>query len=451
VDFTSLYPTIQFYKEYPVGHHEVIYPSQGQTDIKPYWGLIKCDVIPPRGLLHPVLPKKIAGKLMFTLCNACAEIANPQCKRCTHTDKERTLSGTWHSVEVAKAVEKGYTITNLKEVWHWKERTTNLFKPYVSHFLKLKQEASGFPEGCTTDDQKQKYVDDYKKDMSIQLDIDKIARNNGARAVAKLCLNSLWGKFGQSMDKPQTTYINNERELFKLLGDVNISEIDLNIINNEVIQANYSMKKETMQDPLNTNIMIALTTTAHARLELYNLLDFLGDRVLYYDTDSVIYKHSDDPTQNPKLGDNLGDLTDELDGKFITTHVSGGPKNYGNIQSDNSSNMKLKGFSLHHENSNCLNITNTYTVIATALGIKNDSAMEKLENILNDEQKTIHKRVKRNRGNKITVWNERQITRSKKDVSMKSKYLEKQYGFTYTKRCIAEINNYEITTRPYGY
>ena len=38
------------------------------------------------------------------------------------------------------------------------------------------------------------------------------------------------------------------------------------------------------------NVFIAAFTTSLARLKLYDALDFLGDRVLYYDTDLVIYK-----------------------------------------------------------------------------------------------------------------------------------------------------------------
>ena len=35
---------------------------------------------------------------------------------------------------------------------------------------------------------------------------------------------------------------------------------------------------------------MAVFTTCHARLKLYSYLKKLGDQVLYYDTDSVIYK-----------------------------------------------------------------------------------------------------------------------------------------------------------------
>lgn len=45
-----------------------------------------------------------------------------------------------------------------------------------------------------------------------------------------------------------------------------------------------NMKKNKL-----TNIFVGLFTTAWARLELYNVMDMLGENVLYVDTDSCIY------------------------------------------------------------------------------------------------------------------------------------------------------------------
>ena len=74
-----------------------------------------------------------------------------------------------------------------------------------------------------------------------------------------------------------------------------------------------------------SNPVIAAFVTAHARLQLYSYLEMLQDRVLYYDTDSVIYIERPG-TCSPPTGDYLGDMTDELDGGHITEFVSGGPK-----------------------------------------------------------------------------------------------------------------------------
>lgn len=49
---------------------------------------------------------------------------------------------------------------------------------------------------------------------------------------------------------------------------------------------------------------------------LYEKLDYLQEKVLYLDTDSILY--IDDGTKNIKTGDMLGELTNELSGKAIT-------------------------------------------------------------------------------------------------------------------------------------
>ena len=75
IDVCSLYPTVQFYDYYPVGHPIKIYePKQ----YNPSWyRLIKCKVLAPRKLYHPVLPVKVKmehnEKLLFPLCIKCAE------------------------------------------------------------------------------------------------------------------------------------------------------------------------------------------------------------------------------------------------------------------------------------------------------------------------------------------------------------------------------------------
>ena len=59
------------------------------------------------------------------------------------------------------------------------------------------------------------------------------------------------------------------------------------------------------------------------RLELYKYLECLQERILYNDTDSVIYIQKPGDTTVP-IGYFLGDMTDEMaPGDYITEFVSG--------------------------------------------------------------------------------------------------------------------------------
>ena len=126
-----------------------------------------------------------------------------------------------------------------------------------------------------------------------------------------------------------------------------------------------------------TNIFIAAFTTSHARMMLYEVLDKLGDQVLGYDTDSVWYIERSGG-EAIETGDSLGDLTDELDGNYITDWCGTGP------------NRKVKGFTLNYENSQYIN-------------------QDSMKQLIKEEKK------------RITIVNENKITRDSKTT----KYQEK--------------------------
>jgi hypothetical protein len=66
---------------------------------------------------------------------------------------------------------------------------------YVNTFLKMKQEASGWPEWCQNENDRWRYIRDYHEKKGILLDYNNIKKNPGLRALAKLMLNSFWGWF----------------------------------------------------------------------------------------------------------------------------------------------------------------------------------------------------------------------------------------------------------------
>ena len=105
----------------------------------------------------------------------------------------------------------------------------------------------------------------------------------------------------------------------------------------------------------NLKIFVACFTTCWPRLHLYEALELLGQRVLYFDTDSLIYL--EEPGQpNPALGDYLGEFTIELKANdHITELVSGDPKNYGYQSKNGKVECKVRGFRLNSEGKTQLN------------------------------------------------------------------------------------------------
>ena len=103
-----------------------------------------------------------------------------------------------------------------------------------------------------------------------------------------------------------------------------------------------------------TNVFIASFTTAWARLRLYEAIDKLQKQVLYYDTDSVIYRWKASQPYIP-VGDYLGQFKDEIEGDVIQEFVSGGAKNYGYTTRGGKTECKVRGFSLNVRGKNVLN------------------------------------------------------------------------------------------------
>ena len=61
------------------------------------------------------------------------------------------------------------------------------------------------------------------------------------------------------------------------------------IFNDDVMEVSVMQKEDACESGMKTNIFIASFTTALARLKLYDELEKLGEQILYYDTDSIIY------------------------------------------------------------------------------------------------------------------------------------------------------------------
>ncbi|XP_065122769.2 uncharacterized protein [Paramisgurnus dabryanus] len=407
VDFTSLYPFCQSTKTYPIGHPEIIF-----NDFEPienYYGLIKAVVYPPRKLLHPVLPYRCNGKLFFPLCRTCAHSEN-QTSCCSHTDEERALSGSWVSIELLKAVEKGYVIARIDEVWHFPQRSDNLFREYVKTFLRLKQQASGYPANVVTDADKAKYIRDYYKKEGIRLDPEKISYNPAQRSINKLLLNSLWGRFSMRENLPKTLLVKKPEDFTRIVFNATTSLKYFTFVSDDVALVQFQKPEGELCKTNDINVFVGAFTTAHARLELYELMDKLGDRLLYSDTDSVIFV-SRDGDWDPPLGDYLGELTNELDdGDFITEFCSSGPKSYGYRTAKGKVTMKAKGITLNAKNSQTIRLDTLIDLVDGYAKSRYNSRclLAHTENIVRDKKHlTLHNKsvVKRFR----VVYNKRRL------------------------------------------
>ena len=451
IDVVSLYPTVMYYDEYPVGYPKRIEKPDNYDD--KWFGFVHCKVLPPRGLYLPVLPykqkTKQAHKLMFGLCRTCMDRliikckhaikakCSPDCNKkhcvnckeatqkkkdncptcyeernsdCKHSDSERAITGFWTTTELKKAIEKGYQIDQIYEVLHFEKTSTDLWKDYIKKFMKIKLETSPF--NCSEEDYREKA-------RKFGIELEKLEENPGLRFIAKICLNSLWGKFGQNPKVKNNEYIDTEAAFYKVILDDKIENIRLCFLNDTMVYASYEKKNEFVRVSYTANIFIACFTSSWARLRLYDLLQKLDRNVCYCDTDSIVYIENEDTKSivDSYIGDGLGEWTDELGGNHMDFWCCAQAKDYGYILNNGKQAGKVKGFRVTAETEEKMTNERRIQLIKGAIDHVD----------INYDQFNIK-------------YNE-----------IFTKRMVKQWAFKFDKRMIRHVSENEIDSLPYGF
>ena len=458
LDFCSLYPYVLNYERYPIGHpiqvtndffpffkiHCRMQPCpllgtakcQGWHWKIPYFGLMKVKILPPRKLLFPVLPVKINGKLMFPLCRTCAE--NEDKGHCTCSSLSHGLIHTWCTMELTLAINMGYDILEIYKVLHWpsNQKINNtigsggLFTEYINMFLCIKTQASGYPDSVHSLQQRQQYIEEYASNEGVILGPKLIECNPGLCSIAKLTLNSFYGKFGQHSNMSNTMYITHYEKLYDFLTNQTKVITDFHVLDTGMVVMEYVHSEEFQEADYKTNVIITSMCSAYSHLKLWRIMNPLGNRVMYHDTDSVIYM-SYLGQWKPPTDKYLGDLADELachqigcsgcsTGHWIVEFVSCGAKNYAYRLNMGEVVCKVRGFSL---NFSALQVVNLNSMKEALHAWKDVDACPEMVTL-----KTM-------------------IMRDKLTAIVYTHKMPKHCGVMYNKRVVRE----DFSTIPYGY
>ncbi|CAB4004759.1 Hypothetical predicted protein [Paramuricea clavata] len=206
---------------------------------------------------------------------------------------------------------------------------------------------------------------------------------------------------------------------FDYLSSDEINVLDVRFVSDEMVELRYEYNENFVEPNAKTNVVIAAFTTAYARLKLYGVLDQLQERVLYYDTDSVIFVSKPDEPE-PPLGPYLGQLTNVLKEGHITTFISGGPKNYCYKTSTNKVETKIRGITL-----NC-----------TAMQKVNFDVIRSLAYLLDVIRSLVCLHAKCNVTGQVTVDIPLKITRNTRTKNIETKRMRKDYRIVYDKRLL---------------
>ena len=303
-----------------------------------FCGLVKCDIECPKDMYVPILPSKNdRNSLVFDLL-----------------DKSRQ---TFASPELKYAIEEGYKITKIYNVYSYEGRT-GIFKDYVEFFYKMKIENTQFytPEECEEINK-----GFQSKGLNIEIKSENTSDNPGLRGVAKLFLNSLWGKFGQRDIMTEYTYVRSKKELIKYTTNPDICIVNTHGIHENLMEVHYIRNGETTDPPDYVSPITAVFTTSNARVRLAKFMRVLHpDQLFYCDTDSCYFRYDpDNPThidprttdlpEKVEIGNGIGQWEMELsDGK---RWCATGAKSYATECKNEKNNiMKTKGLTLDYNN-----------------------------------------------------------------------------------------------------
>ena len=338
-DVTSMYPYICANKMLPFGFPKIFYGStckHERLQRGDYFGYVRCLVIPPSNCVLGLLPSIVNNKLQFDL---------------------RPKLGVWFTEELYLAMEKGYVVDEIYEVFHFDEnnRSTDYFRGYMSFFLRLKQEAEGWVKaGASSENPSDEEKEKVRQELYIQnghmakMVVANVRKNPVKRALAKLNLNCLWGKLAQDSYKDSKKMVFNYDDWMQdiiLNPMIDQASLKYRMMVGSSYMCYYSLQNEFAKENARVNIWMASAVTAWARTILHERMFEVGpENVLYCDTDSVVFvKKRDDMTEYTARG--LGNWTDETEeGDEIEQFLALAPKCYMKIERNNpTGSMKAKG------------------------------------------------------------------------------------------------------------
>jgi hypothetical protein len=295
-DVNSLYPTVMATLDMPIGK-----PIAFEGDIRRVepdaFGFFYCKITSPEYLLHPILQRKIKT-----------------------SEGIRTIAGlgSWEgwifSGEMDNAVKFGYTFEIIKGYQFDKGF---IFKDYVTKMYNLRKE--------------------YIKSHPMNL-------------IAKLLMNSLYGKFGMKLDSTviemfdtsNETENNVFKEMLEAYGETLQDYIQLDshflTVRKSMLHYNYN-KDEDLYHGLDVNIAIASAITAGGRMWMSVLKNNPKYNLYYSDTDSAVI---DRPLPAFMVGGELGQFKLE---HLVNRAVFLAPKVYGLVTEYGTEIIKVKGVS----------------------------------------------------------------------------------------------------------
>jgi len=100
----------------------------------------------------------------------------------------------------------------------------------------------------------------------LRSNLKTLEKNPGMKQLAKICLNSLWGKFGQRTTLDSYEYFNEWNRLLLNLTNDKIKTNSWHIINDSLVELRYTEDVDYHIEAEYISEITAVFTTANARI-----------------------------------------------------------------------------------------------------------------------------------------------------------------------------------------
>ena len=293
-DVNGLYPYVMANFDMPIGKPVPFLGDIRNIDPQAF-GFFYCEITSPEFLEHPILQRRIKT------VNGLRTIAG---------------LGTWEgwifSKEMDNAMKYGYQFNIIKG---YEFEKADIFSDYVNKLYNLRL---------------------------------KYSKGDAMNLIAKLLLNSLYGKFGMKPEITKVEILDNNPEIFnKYLDKINTNIIDIIHLDNKIVLI-YNVNKFTPSDinnvfhddafhALDVNIAIASAITAYARIKMSYFKNNPNFKLYNSDTDNIVINK---PLPSELVGKELGLMKLE---HVIKKAVFLAPKVYGLIEDNGNEIIKAKG------------------------------------------------------------------------------------------------------------
>jgi hypothetical protein len=270
-DVNSLYPSSMLKNPMPIGNP--IYFEGDITKVNPnVFGFFKVEVNTPKQLKHPILLNRI--KTAYGGTKTVAPLGN--------------WTGVYSSIEINRCKELGYKFKVLSGIIF---ETENIFKEYVEYFFNLKKNSG---------------------------------KNSPHYTIAKLLLNTLYGRFGMNPELEKHVIIEGSKR-YEYIEKYEVSDI-LDLKNGKEL-VTYSDHNDDLDYDKQSNVSVSLaaSVTAYARIHMSQFKNNDKYTLYYSDTDNI---DIDRPLDLAFVGTELGQMKLE---HIFEEVVYLAPKVYGGI------------------------------------------------------------------------------------------------------------------------